>query len=128
MSVASRIVITEWIRTWRGAGAQQPKPTALDLANQKHLLYLMAMLGNGEFEEVRIESESADVVAAVQGLLTGTGSAKRIEESAATRSSRVTRDGYLIYQQGEDGYFFVNPLPRPDLFTDEGLVTYLSEF
>lgn len=124
----TKILFTEWWRNWKGADPQDLKPVVLALDEEKTLRGLVVMLGNGEYDEACIESDSEDARRSVIGLLTGTGNAKWIESSPTAESCRLYRAGYDIYLQGKDGYFFVNPRPRPELFQDSDRTAYLSEF
>ncbi len=123
-----RIVLTEWTRDWRGAEPQAIAPRILALEDRTLLLFLLVMLGNGEFDEACFESESADVVDAVRGLLTGTGRARRVDSHPLAASARLRRPGYEIYVQGEASVFFVNPQCRPELFAASGLAVYSADF
>lgn len=51
-----------------------------------------------------------------------------MEPSAVSEQCRLHRAGYEIYLQGSRSYFFVNPIPRPELFGRYRLDDYLAEF
>jgi hypothetical protein len=51
-----------------------------------------------------------------------------VEPSTAAEQCRLYRAGYEIYRQGGDSYFFVNPVPRPELFETRELDRYVAEF
>lgn len=42
-----RILLTEWAQDWKGAEPQALHSALLDLADQRHLFYLVVSLGNG---------------------------------------------------------------------------------
>jgi hypothetical protein len=122
-----KIVLTEWFHAWRGKGAQVICPQVLDLANHAQITYLLAMLGNGEFDEACIESDTPETLEYVRGLLLGTAKAKPLA-SGLFAAGRLARSGYEVFAQGDAGTFFVNPVPRPELFQGGGLASYSAEF
>ena len=123
-----KILLTDWYRKWRGSEPQVLKTETLSLDEKNTLFALVVLLGNGEFDEACIETDSGEAKECIEGLLCGTGGARREEPSSAAEQCRVYRAGYDIYRQGENSYFFVNPVPRPELFEARGLDRYLAEF
>src|SRR5258706_11960613 len=57
----------------------------------------------------------------------GMGNAKPVRRSSAVERCRLYRVGYEIYLQGRSSYFFVNPIPRPELFQSRDLNEYMME-
>jgi len=123
----SRIVITEWSRTWQDDAAQPLAPKVLDLAEARHLSYLTAMLINGEFDDVCFEGETADALARVERALAELGGAVRADPIQAA-ASRLFRPGYRVFTQGATGRFFVSTTPRPELFARGALRAYVAGF
>src|SRR5712691_6073835 len=123
-----KILLTEWVREWRGTRPQLLKPAALSLDDGKILFALVVSVGNGDYDEVCIETDSMEAKECIQGMLCGTGSAKPVEWSYAVEQCRLYRVGYEIYLQGKSSYFFVNPIPRPELFQSSDLNQYVTEF
>ncbi len=123
----TRILITQWSRAWHGEAAQTLEPAVLDLAERRHLHYLLTMLGNGEFDDVCFEGESTDALAAIEGALTGTGGAVLVNPVLAA-ASRLYRQGYRVFTQAACGRFFVNTVPRPELFAAGAAPAYAAEF
>ena len=123
-----KILLTDWYTEWRGLGPQVLKPAALSLDDEKILFALVVSLGNGDYDEACIETDSMEAKECVEGLLCGTGNAKRVGPSLAVEQCRLYRAGYEIYLQGRSSYFFVNPAPRPELFEKRDLDEYLAEF
>jgi hypothetical protein len=122
-----RILLTDWLREWRGH-PPEIRPEFLDLSKHSHAWCLVLIAGNAPHDEHCVEVDSTGALAAVRGVLMGTGRAKQIDDSAATRARRLYRPGYDIYQQGDDIFWFVNPVPRPGLFESGGLAGYPAEF
>jgi hypothetical protein len=122
-----KILLTVWYREWRGREPQVLKPAALSLDDEKVLFGLVVSVGNGDYDEVCIETDSIEAKDCIEGLLCGTGSAKRIMPWSAEQC-RLHRSGYEIYLQGTSSYFFVSPAPRPELFEERDLEEYLAEF
>ena len=123
-----KILLTEWVREWRGTRPQLLKPAALSLDDGKILFALVVSVGNGDYDEVCIETDSMEAKECVRGILCGTGSAKPVGLSYAVEQCRLYRVGYEIYLQGRSSYFFVNPIPRPELFQSSDLNQYVTEF
>jgi len=112
-----KILFTEWYRDWRGTEPQLAKPSILPLDNDKILFALVVSVGNGDYDEVCIETDSTEAKACITNMLCGTGNAKLVDRpSAVVEHCALYRPGYDIYLQGRDSYFFVNPTPRPELF------------
>ena len=123
-----KILLTEWFRDWRGDGPQPLQPTVFSLDDKKMLFTLLLLVGNGEYDEACIETDSMDATESVRGLLCGTGNAKLVGRSSAVEACRLFRAGYEIYLQGSSSYFFVNPSPRPELFVGQELDEYVKDF
>lgn len=123
----SRIVITEWSRTWQDDAPQPLAPKVLDLADARHLSYLTAMLINGEFDDVCFEGESPEALASVERALAELGGAVRADPIQAA-ASRLFRPGYRVFTQGATGRFFVSTAPRPELFARGALRAYVAGF
>jgi len=111
-----KILLTEWFRQWRGAEPQVVKPAGISLDDQKMVFALVVSLANGDYDEVSIETDSIEAKECITGMLCGTGNAKQVEASPEVEQCRLYQAGYEIYRQGTDSYFFVNPVPRPELF------------
>jgi hypothetical protein len=123
-----QIILTEWYRNWHSPQPQPIKPCILPIGNERVLLGLITMLGNGEYDDLCFESESPEALEAVRGLLTGTGAAKRVQSHPIAISSRLCRPAYEVYMQGDHSVFFVNPRSRPELFSTSALERYSAEF
>jgi hypothetical protein len=123
-----KILLTSWYTEWRGKEPQVLKPETLPLDNDKVLFGLVVFVGNGEYDEACIETDSLQAREYIESLLCGTGDAKLVEPSSAAVSRRLYRAGYRIYLQGENSFFFVNPRQRPELFETGDLNKYLAEF
>jgi hypothetical protein len=123
-----KILLTEWYREWRGTAPQLLKPAALSLDDDKILFALVVSVGNGDYDEACIETDSLEAKEWVKGMLCGTGNAKPAERSAAVEQCRLFRTGYEVYLQGRSSYFFVNPIHRPELFRSDDLNDYVAEF
>jgi hypothetical protein len=123
-----KILLTVWYREWRGQEPQLLKPVALSLDNEKIRFGLVVSVGNGDYDEACIETDSIEAKEYIEGLLRGTGSAKRAMPWSAAAGGRLYRSGYEIYLQGRSSYFFVNPMPRPELFEKHDLEEYVAEF
>ncbi|SRR6266700_607631 len=123
-----KILLTLWYSEWRGREPQVLKPEALSLDNEKILFGLVVSVGNGDYDEICVETDSIEAKECIKGLLCGTGSAKRIVPSSAVERHKLYRSGYEIYLQGGSSYFFVNPMPRPELFEKHDLEGYVAEF
>ena len=124
---ALRVVVTEWCRAWRGDAPQPITPRVLDLGEQRHLVHLLTMLGNGEFDDVCFEGASADALAAIEDALTGAGGAVLVNPVLAA-ASPLYRPGYRVFAQAGAGRFFVSAAPRPELFADNDLSAYAAGF
>jgi hypothetical protein len=123
-----KVLLTSWYTEWRGSKPQVLKPEVLSLENERSLFALVVSVGNGDYDQVCIESDSTEAKECIKGLLCGTGKAKLVELSSAAAQCRLYRAGYEIYLQGGRAYFFVNPAPRPELFETPDLDEYLTEF
>jgi len=123
-----KILLSSWYREWRGAEPQVLRPGTFSLDEKNTLFALVVSLGNGEFDEACIETDSGEAKECIEGLLCGTGGAKRVERSSSAEQCRLYREGYEIYRQGGSSYFFVNPVPRPELFEMRELDGYVAEF
>jgi hypothetical protein len=124
-----KIILTDWCKAWRGAGPQPIRPAVLDLVQERHRMALIVALGNGTFDEACIEVDSSEARDWVRGAMTGTGGADRVEPTASAAACRLFRAGYEIYRQGQDAFFFLNPLPRAELFSSTmDLAVYAREF
>jgi hypothetical protein len=123
-----KILLTVWYREWRGREPQVLQPEVLSLDDEKILFGLVVSIGNGDYDEVCIETDSIDTKECIEGLLRGTGRAKWIMPSSAVEQCRLYRSGYLTYLQGGSSYFFINPVPRPELFEKGYLKEYVAEF
>jgi len=125
-----KILLTVWYREWRGGKPQVLNPEALSLDHEKTLFGLVVSVGNGDYDEVCIETDSMEAKEYMQGLLCGTGNAKRIVPSSTAEQCRLCRPGYETYLQGNSSYYFINPVPRPELFEKRELELeeYLAEF
>jgi hypothetical protein len=123
-----KILLTSWYTEWRGPKPQVLNPEVLSLENERILFALVVSLGNGDYDQVCIESDSTEAKEGIEGLLCGTGKAQRVGLSSAATQCRLYRAGYEIYIQGGNSYFFVNPIPRPELFEVRDLDEYLAEF
>lgn len=122
-----QIVLIEWYREWCGAEPQKIQPTVLPLDNERALFVLLVMLGNGEYDDLCIESDSAEALESARGLLLGTGGAERVHDHPLANSSPLYRPGYEIYVQADRSVFFLNPEPRPALF-HSNMAAYAEEF
>lgn len=122
-----QLVLTEWYRKWRGAEPQKIQPTVLPLDNERALFGLLVMLGNGEYDDLCIESDSAEALKSARELLLGTGGAERAHDHPLANSSPLYRPGYEIYVQADQSVFFLNPEPRPALFQSD-MAAYIEEF
>jgi hypothetical protein len=123
-----KILLTEWFRDWRGAEPQLLKPGALSLADDKILFALTVSLGNGDYDEACIETDSERAKECILGLLQGPGNAKR-SAHVSVETYRLFRPGYDVYVQGQNSYFFLNPFSRPELFDDQAnLQSYVAGF
>ena len=123
-----KILLTSWYREWRGSEPQVLRPDTFSLDERNTLFALVGSIGNGEFDEACIETDSGEAKECIEGMLCGTGGARRVEPSTDAEQCRLYRDGYEIYRQGENSYFFVNPVPRPELFETRDLNGYFAEF
>jgi len=123
-----KILLTEWYREWRRERPQALEPAVLSLENEKILFALLVSVGNGDYDEACIESDSPEAREFIKGLLCGTGNAKQVGRSLAVEQCRLYREGYETYLQGTDSYFFVNPMSRPELFQGGDLEEYVTEF
>jgi hypothetical protein len=123
-----KILLTEWIKDRRGAKPQVLKPTMVALDDERMVFGLVVMLGNGEYDEACIETDSAEATQHIQQMLRNTGNAKQVSQSSPAEQCRLYRAGYEIYLQGGASYFFVNPNPRPELFCAHDLSSYIAEF
>jgi len=123
-----KILLTSWYREWRGSEPQVLRPDTFSLDEKNTLFALVVSLGNGEFDEACIETDSGEAKQCIEGLLCGTGGARPVEPSSDAENCRLYRAGYEIYRQGGNSYFFVNPVPRPGLFETRDLNGYLAEF
>jgi hypothetical protein len=123
-----KILLTSWYREWRGSEPQVLRPDTFSLDEKNTLFALVVSVGNGEFDEACIETDSGEAKECIEGLLSGTGNAKRVESSPGAEQCRLYRDGYEIYLQGGSAFFFVNPVPRPELFEMREFDRYLAEF
>lgn len=122
-----QVILTEWYRQWRGAEPQQIQPEMLPLDNERILFALVVMLGNGEYDDLCIESDSVEALESARGLLLGTGSAERVQAHPLANTSPLYRPGYEIYVQADRSVFFLNPEPRPALFPSD-MAVYAEEF
>ena len=120
-------LLTEWIQDWRGAEPQQLVPATLSLTDQRHLTFLAVSLGNGNFDEACFEVESIEVYEGIKGMLLGTGGCTLVGVSPAIKKCHLYRAGYEVFRQGGDAFFFINPAPRPELFSGS-LAAYPNEF
>src|SRR5258708_26626016 len=123
-----KILLTIWYSEWRGQESQLLSPVALSLDDEKILFGLVVSIGNGDYEEGCIETDSIDAKEYIEGLLCGTGNAKSIMPSPVVERCRLYRPGYAIYLQGGSSYFFINPVLRPELFEKHELEEYVAEF
>lgn len=71
-----KILLTDWYTQWHGSTPQVLKPVELPLDDQKVLFGLVVFLGNGEYDEACIESDSRESRECITGLLCGSGGAK----------------------------------------------------
>lgn len=120
-----KILLTEWFSDWRHAEPQKPNSVVLDLEDEKALFYLAVSLGNGTFDQARFEQDSKDAYRFVVNLLKGTGGASLTQPDEASMQSALYRENYEIYRQGLDAFFFVDPQPRPELFANEGVASWI---
>lgn len=111
-----RLVLTTWPRHRNGVEPSTPTTERIDLADHRHRFLLVVMLGNGEFDEVLVQADSADAVDAMRGLLTGTGGASLTPVGEDDAASPAFRPGHALYKQLDAGRFFIDPDPRPELF------------
>src|SRR5262252_2785611 len=74
-----KILLTSWYREWRGSEPQVLRPDTFSLDEKNTLFALVVSLGNGEFDEACIETDSGEAKECIEGLLCGTGGAKRVE-------------------------------------------------
>ena len=123
-----KILLTNWCREWRGSEPQVLKPETLPLENQNIWFALVVSLGNGEYDELCLEFDTLEAKERIEGLICGTGNARRVGASPAVALCRLYRSGYEVYMQGRKSYFFLNPVPRPELFERRDLSKYLAEF
>jgi hypothetical protein len=124
---AARVLVTEWSRTWHADSPQPLAPRVMDLGEPRHRSHLLMMLGNAEFDDVCFEGETAGALAVIEGALTGTGGAALVNPVLAA-ASRLYRPGYRVFAQAGAGRFFVNAVPRPELFLAGALRAYADEF
>jgi hypothetical protein len=122
------ILLTDWCKDWRGKEHQELEVQRLSLDNKNILFALIVSVGNGNFEDVCFDFDSDEAKEVIVGLLTGTGGAKRIEPDTKARLSRLYKEGYEVYLQGDDSYHFLAPAPKPALFSAESLDAYIAEF
>jgi hypothetical protein len=123
-----KILLTEWYREWRGTDPQLLNPAALSLDDEKIVFALVVSLGNGDYDEVCIETDSTEAKERIKGMLCGAGNAKAVAPSSAVERCRLYRAGYEIYLQGTSTYFFLNPISRAELFQSLDLNEYVAEF
>src|SRR3569832_777636 len=122
-----RILIADWPVTRYGTEPRVIEVQQFDLENRDHLMGLIFAAGTGRFEESCIESDCIEACEVARGLLQGTGGAKRVECREIDKSRRLYRPAYEIYDAGELIYF-LNPNPRPALFSENGGSDYIEEF
>ena len=92
-------------------------PVIWDLEDRNVLLLLYKMIADGIVLEMRIEGESAEALEVIKGMLRGGGSCQQITLSMEkAKDLWLYEEGYEVFLQGEDGYFFVNPIPQPQKF------------
>ena len=89
---------------------------------------LILSAGTGRFEEACVECDCTEAYEAFRGLILGTGGTEKIECREIDRSRRLYRTGYEIYAAGEDVIYFLNPSPRPELFSNTDNSGYAKEF
>jgi hypothetical protein len=123
-----KILLTEWQRDWATNEAQHLKPVVIDLNNDRQCLFLIVSLGNGNYYEVCFECDSVEAQECLHGLLTGTGGAKRVQHNESALQCKLYRSGYHFYVQGDDAYFFVNPVLDPQLIENRDFENYLNGF
>ncbi len=89
---------------------------------------LILAAGTGRFEEACVEFDCIDAYEVFQGLVTGTGGAKKIECRDSDTQRRLFRRGYEIFSADDEVIYFLNPTPRSELFSITGDATYIQEF
>ena len=77
-----KILLTEWYREWRGTEPQLLKPAALALDDDKILFALVVSVGNCDYDEVCIETDSMEAKECIRNILCGTGNATPVERSS----------------------------------------------
>ena len=110
------IEITSWSRTWAGAKPQEPLVERIDLQHKQQRFIFVVKLGNGDYDEARIEADGDDALAFVRALLIGTGGGKLLERSDVEqrtdiRECRMFIPDYDVYESAHRIFFFVNPRP-----------------
>ncbi len=99
---------------------EEIQPTVWDLKNQNTLMGLLLAYGNGIILELRAEGESQEAIDLLRGIVTGTGSSKRVELSAEEKQNLwLYNDGDECFRQpvSSGGFTFVNPIAQPHKFT-----------
>lgn len=121
-----KVVLTEWCE--EGKDQQQVKPVILDLHAPTCAHFVWLALANGTFEIACFETDSAECLEVIRGALTNM--ARKIEPTARAKSCRLYRPGYEVYTQGgqPESVIFLNPDPRPELFSADALGRYAGEF
>jgi len=104
------------------------EPVVFDLLEERFLMLLYKSFADGIFEQVCFEADSADSLQTLRGMLKGAANAQAAASNSNASQARVYRPGYDLYVQGRDGYIFVNPKPRPELFEGADLAAYIKEF
>jgi len=123
-----KVLLTEWFREWSGNEPQTLSPVVFDLMQESHLLALYKSVADGIFDDVCFETDSNEALGVLRGILSGGGSAVKSSSSAVAAKSQIYRPGYELHIQAEYAHFFVNPIPRPELFAHGNLKAYMEEF
>lgn len=113
-----KIILTEWCRDWQAATPQQTTAVEMDLTYAPSLQYLVLSLGMGNFDEVRIETDTVETLDFVRRLLTGTGGAVQTAADGAAVDCKLYKPGYHVYRQDDLAIFFLNTTPCPDAFSN----------
>jgi len=122
-----RALIADWPVTWYGTVSRTIDVARFDLENKDHLKALILLVGTGRFEEACVEFDSVESFEVFRGLVTGTGGAKKRSCRESDTQRRLFRTGYEVFAADDAVVYFLNPIPRPDLFLldDE---KYIQEF
>jgi hypothetical protein len=114
--------------TWYGIDLQTIGVERFDLEDQNHLRGLILAAGTGRFQEACVEFDCTDAYELFRGLITSTGGTEKIECRESDKVRRLYRPGYEIYAAADEVIYFLNPVPRPELFSVVDNAAYVQEF